>query len=183
MYMTESTNKWMRALMVLLVAIALVGTSCSKDDDDDEIQAYEGKWTSNENIFSDDDSEEYKDIMTLTTNTFEDRIQKPSADDADKWEDSLVLKGTFLASGNSMEVHVSEIGISVDPLSGQPTGQINYFKEGSMVFEAIVAESGQDQDFELEFSITGDTMIIKTDRNGDNDLTDDNESVVYTRLK
>lgn len=182
--MKELTNKWMRALMVLVVATTLLGTSCTSDDDEeDELQGYEGKWTSNENMFSDDDSEEYKDIMTLTTTVFEDRIQKPSNGDANKWEDTLVLKGTILANGNTMEVHVSEIGISVNPLTGEPTGNITYFKEGSPIFQAIVAESGQDQDFELEYSITGDTMILKTDRNGDNDNTDENESVEYTRIK
>lgn len=182
--MKELTNKWMRALMVLMVFAALLSTSCTSDDDkEDELQGYEGKWTSNENMFSEDDSEEYKDIMTLTTTTFEDRIQKPSTADANKWEDWLVLKGTILATGNTMEVHVSEIGISFNPLTNEPTGNISYIKEGNPLFQAIVAESGQDQDFELEYSITGDTMILKTDRNGDGDNTDENESVEYTRIK
>lgn len=183
--MKELTNKWIRALLVLLVATAVFSTSCTNDDeeDDGEIQSYEGKWTSNTNIFSDETSGVYKDIMTLTGRTFEDRIQTPATDAADKWEDSLVLKGTILASGNTMDVHVSEIGISVDPISGEPTGNITYFKEGSLVFGAIINKSGQNQDFKLEYSVSGDILTLKYDKNGDGDFSDVNESVEYTRLK
>lgn len=184
--MKELTNKWTRALLVLLVATAVFSTSCANDDeedDDGEIQSYEGKWASNANMFSDETSGEYKDIMTLTGKTFEDRIQTPATDAADKWEDSLVLKGTILASGSTMDVHVSEIGISVDPISGEPTGNITYFKEGSLVFGAIMDKSEQNQDFKLEYNVSGDILTLKYDKNGDGDFSDVSESVEYTRLK
>lgn len=184
--MKELTNKWIRTLLVLLVATAVFSTSCTNDDDEDddgEIQSYEGKWTSNANMFSDETSGEYKDIMTLTGKTFEDRFQTPATDAADKWEDSLVLKGTILSSGNTMDVHVSEIGISVDPITGEPTGNITYFKEGSLVFKAIMDKSEQNQDFKLGYSVSGDILTLKHDKNGDGDHSDINESIEYTRLK
>lgn len=182
MIMKELTNKWVSTLMVLLTITAVFSTSCKKDDDDDKKADYVGKWTSEETITSEEGTDSYKDIMTLTRTTFEDIIQTPDSDD--EWVDSFVLKGTISANGNVMEVHVSEIGVSdIDPVSGEFNGSMTTYKEGSLLFEAIIAESGQEKDFQSEYSIEGNKMTLKTDTNDDGDYNDENETTVYTRMQ
>lgn len=180
--MKELTSKWIRTLVVLLTITAVLGTSCKKDDDDDEKADYVGKWTSEETITSEEGTELYKDIMTLTRTTFEDIIQ--TTDSEDGWVDSFFIKGTISANGNIIDVHVSEVGVSeIDPVSGEFTGNMTTYKEGSLLFEAIIAESGQDKDFQSEYSIEGNKMTLKTDTNDDGDYNDENETTVYTRVQ
>lgn len=183
MIMKELTNKWVRTLMVLLTITAVLSQSCKKDDDNNDKKAdYVGKWTSEETVTSEEGSESYKDIMTLTRTTFEDIIQTP--DSEDEWVDSFVLKGTISAHGNVLDVHVSEIGVSdIDPVTGEFTGSMTTYKEGSLLFEAIIAESGQEKDFQSEYSIEGNTMTLKTDTNDDGDYNDENETTIYTRVQ
>lgn len=180
--MKELTNKWIKSLMFLLMISALLSTSCKKDDEDDEKADYVGKWTSEETITSEEGTNSYKDIMTLTRTTFEDIIMTP--DSEDEWVDSFILKGTISANGNVMDVHVTEISVSdIDPDSGEFTGRMTTYKEGSLLFEAIIAESGQDKDFQSEYSIEGNQMTLKTDTNDDGDYNDPNETTLYTRVQ
>lgn len=177
--MKELKDKWTRALMVLLVITAVFSTSCNKDDDDETQNAdYVGKWSS-DIIISDEDGD-YKDNLTLTKNTFEDVIQMQNSNN--NWVNSVIVKGTMTVSGNKMNVHVSEIGISeIDETTGDFTGNITTYQEGSLFYGIIMDQVGQDPDFQSEYSVNDNKMTLKTDMNNDGDFSDANESILYTR--
>lgn len=179
--MKELKDKWTRAIMVFLVITAVFSTSCNNDDDeDDETQtaSYVGKWSS-DIIVSDEDGD-YKDNLTLTKNTFEDLIQTQTS--ANNWVNSIMVKGSMTVNGNVMNVHVSEIGISeIDETTGDFTGNITTYKEGSLFYGIIMDEVGQDSDFQSEYAVNGNKLTLKTDMNDDGDFNDINETTVYTR--
>jgi hypothetical protein len=176
--MIELKHKWLRALMVLLVLTATF-SSCKKDDNSNDQNAdYVGKWSSD--VITSDTQGDYKDNLTLTKNTFEDIIQTKVTSGA--WVNSIIVKGTMTVTNNIMNVHVSEIGISaIDDQSGEFTGEITTYKEGSLLYGVIMDQVDQDSDFQSEYSINNNKLTLKTDVNNDGDFSDANETTTYTR--
>lgn len=178
MIMTQLKNKGIRALMVLLVLTAAF-TSCKKDNKDEEQNAdYVGTWSSG----SDDSSTSQNgniQILTLTKNNFDAMVK--TKNDQGQWVNSFALKGTMTVNGNKMNVHISQFGSSINPLTREQTNTMTYYNEGSLIFETLMASSGREKDFQSEYSVSGNKLTLKTDMNNDGNYSDADESMVYTR--
>lgn len=175
--MAELKNKWIRTFMVLLVITAAF-TSCKKDDNPEQNADYVGKW--NSDVITSDTEGDHKENLTLTKNTFEDIIQTKVTSGA--WVNSIIVKGTMTVTNNVMNVHISEIGISeIDDQSGEFTGNVTTYNEGSLLYGLIMDQVGQDADFQSEYTVSSSKLTLKTDMNNDGDFSDANETTMYTR--
>ena len=177
MIMKELKNKWVSTLMFLLVLSAAF-TSCKKDETTVPEADYVGKWTSD--AIASDTQGDHKDNLTLTKNTFEDVIQTKVS--SGTYVNSIIVKGTMTVTNNTMNVHVSEIGISdINDQSGEFTGNVTTYKEGSLFYGLIMDQVGQDADFQSEYAVSSNKLTLKTDMNNDGDFLDSNETTTYSR--
>ena len=178
--MKQITNNFIRGLMVLLVITTTFNSSCKKDDDKDQSADYVGKWSS-DIIDASAEFEENKNLLTLTVNSFDNVIQTKNS--AGTWINSIQIKGSMTVNGNKMNIHVSEIGMSdIDENTGDFTGNMESYKEGSLFFAIIMSQINKDVDFQSEYAVEGNKLTLKTHTNDDDDYDDANESIVYTRL-
>jgi hypothetical protein len=159
--------------------LSLTFYACDKDDDDKD-PAYVGVWSRTETIYIDTLTLDFKDVLTLTKNTFTDigKVQNP---DTDEWIDLMGMKGTLSASGNNLDVSLTEIGLSDFDTEGIPTGDIVYYNTQDEEFDALLYELDQEGNFDAAYSVAGNQLTIKIDDNNDGDVLDDGETQVFTK--
>jgi len=165
--------------IALLFSIMLVLLSaCKKDEPDPE---YVGTWSTDQTITLGDVQVQMKDLMTLTKGGFDEMMQLLDGS-TDKYVNYLELIGSMTVTNNILHGWITEIGVSsFDPLSGNPTGQIIKYKEGTTGYDNFFAQNGQSKSFGFEFSISGNSMTLMSDNNQDNDYDDAGEMVIYTK--
>lgn len=176
MIMIELKNKWIGTFIILLVTTAAF-TACTKDENVAQNADYEGKWSSD--VITSDTQGDSKHNLTLTKNTFEDIIQTQVSSGA--WVNSIILRGTMTATNNVMNVHVGEVGVSDTNDQSEFTGNVTTYKEGTLFYGLIIDKVGKDADFQSEYTVSSNKLILKTDLNSDGDYTDVNETTNYTR--
>jgi len=172
--MKNLRTKSLFALTIIVTAMIISFSSCSKDE---EITAdYVGTWISNTTM----DGSEAKETLTLTTNGVTDlfQIKDPTTN---AWINYIQMKGSIAVNKQIVTVTLTEIGLGFDFLTGEPTTTMTTYKAGSGLFELIIAESGQSTTFTSEYSVSGNTLTLKTDDNEDGDYLDEDESVTYTK--
>jgi hypothetical protein len=167
----------------LLAGISLVifsFNSCKKDDDNNNDPAYVGTWSRTDTIPVDTFALQVKDLLTFTKTTVTNmgQIFNP---DTDEWLDLMGMKGTFTASGKSLNITVSQVGISDFDTLGVPTGSIQYYTKDDPEFNLVLNELDQKENFDAEYSVSGNKLTMKVDDNGDGDFNDDGETQVYTK--
>jgi hypothetical protein len=177
MIMKELKNKWIR-VFIFLFAITAAFSSCTKDENVAENADYVGKWSSEATDPSSSQGS-YIQVLTLTKNTFDAMVKTKNGQG--EWVNTFALKGNMTVSGNKMNIHISEFGTSINPITGETTNTFTYYKEGSMLFDPIMSSSGREQDYQSEYVVSGNTLTLKTDMNNDKDYTDAEETMVYTR--
>lgn len=177
MIMKELKNKWIRVFMFLF-AITAAFASCTKDENVAENADYVGKWSSEVTDPSLNQGD-YIQVLTLTKNSFDAMVQ--TKNNQGQWVNTFALKGNMTVNGNKMNIHISEFGTSINPITRENTNTITYYKEGSLLFDPIMASSGREKDYQSEYVVSGNTLTLKTDLNNDNDYTDPEETMVYTR--
>jgi hypothetical protein len=169
------------ANVFMLASAALVFvTSCEKDDKDDKDPAFIGKWSRVETIPVEDFTIEVKEMVTFTASSFTHMGQVKNPE-TNVWIDLMGLKANISVDKNKMDVTVKEVGLSELDFEGMPTGDITYYSDEELEFEAILAEVEIEQTFNAEYSVSGDKLTLKSDDNSDGDFTDEGESEVYTR--
>lgn len=162
------------ALMIVVTAMIISISSCSKDN---EITAdYVGTWVANSSM----DGSETKETMTFTSTNVTDLLQIKNAT-TNTWVDYLSMKGSISVNKQIMTVTLTEIGLAFDFMTGEPTATMTTYKAGSSLFDLILEGSGQSASFQSEYSVSGNTLTIKTDNNDDGDYLDEEESVTYTK--
>jgi hypothetical protein len=167
----------------LLAGISLVifsFNSCKKDDDNKNDPAYVGTWSRTDNIPVDTFSLQVKDLLTFTKTTVKNMGQIYNSD-TDAWLDLMGMKGTFTSSGKNLNITVNQVGISDFDTLGIPTGNIQYFTKDDTEFNLVLGELGQKENFDAEYSISGNKLTMKVDDNDDGDFLDDGETQVYTK--
>ncbi|MGE5395250.1 MAG: hypothetical protein ACM3P1_10930 [Candidatus Saccharibacteria bacterium] len=175
--MKELKNKWISTLLFLLVITATF-TSCKKDETTVQDADYIGKWSSD--VIPSSGQGDQKHNLTLTKNTFEDVIQTKVSSGA--WVNSIIVKGTMTVTSNKMNVHVAEIGISeINDQTKEFTGNVTTYKEGSLFYGLIMDQVGRKPDFQAEYTVSSNTLTLKTDMNNDGDFLDANETTTYNR--
>ncbi|MCX7986667.1 MAG: hypothetical protein N2662_06995 [Bacteroidales bacterium] len=168
-------------IMAISTILLLTFVSC---EDDEKDPAFVGTWVATDVLyFSEDQNSEYKDIMTFTSSTFTNigQVKNPNTN---QWKDYVCLKGKISVTGNLLNVTITEIGMtSFDLLTGMPTGTLVYYKDTQSEFSQIMSEFGMDKTFKSEYSVSGNTLTLKTDHNDDGDYNDEGEITVYSRQK
>ena len=166
--------------VVTLLAILVISiSSCSKNDNQVHPD-YVGAWMSIDSISTVYGNTSLKDVITLTETSFTDlkQIQFMNA-----WMDFISMKGTLSASGNLINVHITEAGTSFDMdtlLPFLPLGKITSYKEGTPEFDSLLSLAKLSQTFKSEYSVSGNKLTLKTDYNN-NGKYEANETTVYTR--
>jgi len=177
--MKQITKNVSKIFFMLLIITSTFSTSCKKDDEKDQSADYVGIWSS-DIIDATEEFDEYKNLLTLTTKSFDNIILTQNS--AGTWINSIQVKGSMTVTGNKMNIHVNEIGVSkIDEGTGDFTGIMESYQEGSLFFGIIMSQINKDVDFQSEYTINGNKLTLKTDVNDDGDYADENESVVYTR--
>ncbi|HLO58459.1 MAG TPA: hypothetical protein VK179_06940 [Bacteroidales bacterium] len=168
----------------LLAGISLVifsFNSCKKDDDNNNNDpAYVGTWSRTDTIPVDTFALQVKDLLTFTKTTVTNmgQIYNP---DTDEWLDLMGMKGTFTASGKTLDITVDQVGISDFDTLGIPSGNIQYFTKDDAEFNLVLNELDQKENFQAEYNVSGNKLTMKVDDNDDGDFTDDGETQVYTK--
>ena len=177
--MSNLKSKWLSKSFLLISVFVILFSSCKKND---EVNPdYVGTWSAIETMTESGVSMQYKDIITFSKGGFNDLGQLYDASTS-KYIDYVKLNGTISVSGTTMNVKITEIGVSsFDMISGKPTGTIVTYKEGSSQYESLFTTTGQPKSFKSEYSVSGNKMTIKTDNNNDGDYTDANETTIYTK--
>jgi len=155
--------------ILLISAIVLLVSSCSKDDTVNPV--YVGTWS----IATTESGIQFKDFMTFTKDGFTDLTQLyyPTTN---MWVDVIKTTATISVTGSTMTITYTGIGISTDL-----TGSITMYKTGSSDFQRIMSENGIPQTFTSQFSVSGNKLTIMTDVNNNGNYTDPGETTVYTK--
>lgn len=173
--MNNLKTKWLNKQVYLLAIFAISVTSC----DEDTLHPYIGSWFYYISNTGNGKDMNFKEIRTYTENTFTDLLQYSVNN---KWVDAIKLKGGLTVVDKTMNINITEVGISMlNEQTGMPTGEIYMYKKGSDDFKTIITESGLPTSYQLTYSISGRKMTLMTDSNGDGDFTDENESIIYTK--
>jgi hypothetical protein len=163
-------------LGIMLVAVLFAGSSCSKDDEVSESAEYVGTWQASTDL----EGIEAKETLILTSNTFNIKYQiKDPTSGA--WVDYIAMKGSIAVNNKIITGTIKEIGIAFDFLTGEPTATMTTYAEGSSMFNLIISESVGGATFTSEYSVSGNTLTLKTDDNGDGDYLDEGESEMFTK--
>ena len=159
-------------LGIMLIAMIIVVASCSKDDG--VAPDYVGTWVSDSSV----DGLTAKESIVLTSNSFSDLYQ---VNTGTAWVDYMLVKGSISVNKQLMTIVLTEIGLAFDSETGDPTGTMVTYKAGTDFFDLILQESGQAPTFKSEYSVSGNTLTLKTDNNEDGDYLDEGETVTYTK--
>ena len=166
-------------LFLIPLCIFFLITSCEKDEDNPD---YAGSWALTGTIKIDNRIMGYKDNYTFTGSTFSE-IKQINDPDINEWLDFFGLKGSILVDENVINFTITEIGISgSNSITGMPNGKMVYYKDTQSGFSDLLSQIGGEQAFSSEYVITGNTMTLSTDYNGDADYDDEGEIMIYLRL-
>jgi hypothetical protein len=163
----------MAAFMALLV---IFSSSCKEDDP--ILPDYAGTWVALVNIPTEAGIMSLKETITLTETGYSDLAQMQ----VDKWTDLASMKGSMMVSGNFLNITLTQVGMSsMNMLTGFPDGVIITYEATDPGFNALLTDLGQTKTFKFEYSISGNLMTLRTDKNEDGDTLDENETTVYTK--
>jgi hypothetical protein len=165
---------------LLILSLCLFGllSSCEKDE---QGAPFDGTWAAEGTLIINDLSFEYKDIITFNNGSFNNigQLKNPSTN---KWINFIGMKGSVTDNSGSMTITIKEIGIStVDVMSNMYTGNIVYYKDGQTEFNNLMTQTGMNTTYDSDYSISGNSLTIKTDLNNDGDFNDPNETSVYIK--
>lgn len=163
------------AFGMVLVAISFATmSSCSKDD---EVSAdYVGTWLSDESIASSSE----KETLILTANSLTINLQTKD-ETTGSWVEYYGLKGSISVNKQLLTITITEIGVAFDVQTGEPTGTMTFYKAGSASFDLLLQHAEQSVTFNSEYSVSGNTLTLKTDDNNDGDYMDEGESTTFTK--
>ncbi|MFC2086853.1 hypothetical protein ACFLSA_01650 [Bacteroidota bacterium] len=153
--------------------------SCEKENEPE----YVGKWKYIGKIyFTDGSSFDLKEIITFSSSGF-DILDQLKEESSDNWVNQVSYSGSLTVRDKKMSMKITKVGLSTwDPITGLPTGQLNYYYEDNKDFATILNDLGFDQNIKTEYSISDDEMTLKFDFNNDGDFTDENEgTLIYTK--
>lgn len=153
-------------------------SSCKKDDPDPD---YVGNWVALGTVSTGETTLEMKDIITISKGSFNQKVQVKNPSN-NSWIDYFGTKGTLTVTGTTMNVTLTEAGLSaVSPVTSFPTGTITYYKSTDPEFTQIVNAFQMLTSFQSQYIVNGTEITIKTDLNSDADFNDEGEVTTYTR--
>lgn len=166
-------------LFLIPLCIFVLMISCEKDEDNPD---YVGKWAVTSSISFDDQIMGYQDIYTFSKSSFSE-LQQLKDPDTNEWIDLFGLKGSISSDGYLLNFTVNQIGLSTaDRITGMPTGNMVYYTDGQVGFSTLMSDLGMEKIFKVEYNVSGNTMTLLYDYNGDEDYNDEGEMVIYLKI-
>jgi len=166
---------------VIIILSVLILSNCEKDEPDPD---YVGTWyTFYTAALNDTTLIDVKQIYKFTSNKFTDTYQYKFSNN--QYYTVEEYKGTLKVEEDLMNFKITEYGIAdISGLTGLPTGNITYYKEGEETFISIFP-SLQSRSYRLEFSVDteNDVLNFLYDINGDGDNNDAGEIDEYIKEK
>lgn len=167
--------------ILLSVAILLAFTSCKEDDPVEKPVDYVGVWVMERTFTPEDGGFTIKDIVSFSENSFTE-VAKTKDEDSGSWIDMVGRKGTFTVLNGEMNISITDAGMTtVDPVSGGPTGKITYYSAGTAEFSNILELMEMKQNYTALYSVSNNSMTLKTDDNNNGSYDDQDEINTFTR--
>jgi hypothetical protein len=171
-----------RLNFILLSAVILFAfASCKKDDPVEKPVDYVGVWVLEKTLAPEDGGFIFKDVINFSKNSFIE-VAKIKDTDSNSWIDLVGRKGTLTISNGEMNISITEAGMTtIDPVSGDPTGNITYYKAGTTEFSALLTEMEMAKEYKALFTVSNNSMTLKADNNNNGSYDDLDEINTYTR--
>lgn len=168
--------------MLLSATILLAFTSCKKDEVVVEKAVdYVGVWVMEKTYAPEDGGFTIKDVVNFSEHSFTE-VAKVKDDNTNSWIDLVGRKGTFTVLNGEMNISLTEAGTtSVDPVSGGPTGNITYYKEGTTEFSSLLTELEMAKNYKALYTVSNNSMTLKADNNNNGSYDDLDEINTYTK--
>lgn len=168
--------------MLLSATILLAFTSCKKDEVVAETPVdYVGVWVMEKTYAPEDGGFTIKDVVSFSKNSFTE-VAKVRDDNTNSWIDLVGRKGTFTVLNGEMNISLTEAGTtSADPVSGRPTGNIIYYKEGTTEFSSLLTELEMAKNYKALYTVSNNSMTLKADNNNNGSYDDLDEINTYTK--
>ena len=178
------TMKISKNFKLLLFGTLLLGTiaSCKKDDSDGP-KDYVGDWVTEKTVETVEGSLDLKDIVKFKESTFTETVSMYDPI-SDEWINMIGRKGDFTAEDGEMDVTITAIGYSTeDDITGYPTGNIVYYKDGTDEFDELLVELEMSKNYKALYTIEDDKLTLKADDNNNGKYDDEDEVNIFTRKK
>lgn len=159
----------MKKLLVLFVigAMTLSFWSCEKDEDEKD---YVGTW---QETYT-DEGIQYKDVYTFTESTFE---SVTSVNMGTGFVEAGGAKGTMSVSGSTVTLTLTHAGLAEYDMETHTLGELMWYASGTPEFDAFIEDVGS-ATLNGEYSVSGDTMTMKIDSDGDGAYSADETSTL-----
>jgi hypothetical protein len=159
-------------LLFVVSALTLGFWSCEEDAEDPK---FIGSWVQT----STEEGTEMKDVLDLTASTFQSVYSMKMGEE---WFELGGGKGTLTTSGNELTLTFTHAGSAEYDFETHTLGDLVWYGAGTEEFDATIAEMGGDATLKGEYSVSGETLTLKIDVNGDGSYDNDEETSVYTKI-
>lgn len=167
----------MRQMILVSILMLLIFTGCEQER---PTPGYVGTWVSEQNDPT--AKTKLRTLLDFSEKSFTNLGQVMDSA-TQHWIDFIGVKGRMNIDENIMKVSITEMGISgFDVLSGTPTGKIYYYRYDQTEFSSMLKSSDMNKSYQSEFSLEGNQLILRTDKNSDGDFDEENETVVFRRM-
>lgn len=164
-------------ILVSTLLFLLILTACEQEI---PTPGYVGTWVSEQN--DPESNTKLRTLLDFSEKSFTNLGQVMDSA-TQHWIDFIGVKGRINIDDNIMNVSITEMGISgFDIISGTPTGKIYYYRYDQTEFSRMLKSSDMNKTYQSEFSLEGNQLILRTDKNNDGDFDEDNEIVVFRRM-
>ena len=167
-----------RYIVFPVLFLSLIFSGCEKEDP--LIPEFVGTWSHEWEDISESDTIRMKELLIFTESTYEDHLQfyHPYRF---QWKSWVALKGSLSAESYKMDINIDQVGYSTGDSYGLPSGNLNYYNQGSGEFTELISLLGISTTLSYDFSIAGNTMTLLNDINDDGDFSDPGEALIIYR--
>jgi hypothetical protein len=166
-------------LLVFAASMAFMISSCETDDKDSKPSDYIGVWAMEQTVSTEAGNIELKDIITFTQSNFTE-VAKIMDTTTGNWIDFIGRKGDITVSSGGMDVSLTEAGTTSVDISGNPTGVIIYYKEGTDEFSEMLISFEMSKDYKAKYTIADNKLTLKADNNNNGSFEDEDEVHIFT---
>jgi hypothetical protein len=165
--------------LAYVVLIIWTAQGCEKEDEQPD---YVGTWATVQTQDSTNSGTvNLRDVVDFSAKSFTHLGQVLSSQ-TNEWINFIGVKGKITIDDNIMSIKIVEMGVSQFNLfTGLPTGTIYYYRQDQAEFTNILKDSQISQYYQSKFQISGNKLILWTDKNGDSDYDDENEETTFFR--
>lgn len=156
-----------------LLTIFLFTTSCSKDDEIEELPLFVGNW---ERTWQDDDlGLNLQETLVFSKDEFQGTIKIIEEQALSSY---LSYEGDVASVDNTLEIQIRKIGLAENGTS------FSYFESHHDLFESVIQENLNRKSSSVgTFFLDQDELTLRLDMNGDGMVSGDEGLFVYTKVE